>query len=51
MADSNEKEIAGLCFANMPFIFGVVIAVVVVMAGSVCTDCGLYRGVDTSESE
>ena len=52
MAESNEKEIAGLFFADMPFTFGVVIAVVVVvMAESVCTDCGLYRGVDTSESE
>ena len=51
MAESDEKEIAGLFFADMPFTFGVVIAVVVVVAEFMCTDRGLYRGVDTSVSE
>ena len=49
--EAKEKEIAGLFFADMPFTFGVVFTVVVVMAESMCTNCGLDRGVDTSESE
>ena len=49
--EANEKEIAGLFFADMPLTFGVVLAVVVVMAESMRTDCGLDQRVDTSESE
>ena len=49
--EANEKEIAGLFFADMPLTFGVVFAVVVVMAESMLTVCGLDRGVGASESE
>ena len=49
--EANKKEIAGLPFADMPLTFGVVLAVVVDMAESTRTDCGLDRRVDKSESE
>ena len=49
--EANTKEIVGSFSADMPFAYTVVVAVVVVMAESVCMDCALDRGVDTSESE
>ena len=49
--EANEKEIAGLFFADMSLTFGVVFSVVVVMAESMCTDWGLARRVDKSECE
>ena len=47
---ANKKEIDGLPFADMPLTSGVVLAVVVDMAESTRTDCGLDQRVDKSES-
>ena len=49
--DANKMEIDGSTFADMPLTFGVVLAVVVDMAESTRTGCGLDRRVDKSESE
>ena len=49
--EANKKEIVGTLSADMPIAYNVVVAVVVVMAESMCMNCSLHRGVDTSESE
>ena len=49
--EANKKDIVGSFSADVPFAYNVVVAVVVVMAVSMCMDCSLDRGVDTSESE
>ena len=49
--EANQKEIAGLPFADMPLTFGVVLAVVVDMAESMRTDCGLDQRVYKSDSK